>query len=272
MALNASNRCDGENVPGACCLPTLVCLLLLLVLLASCEPLYQSYTFTEPLETTLPVEVTGDEVWVTSVPIGAEVYVQPFDPEQVPSHAADPEAYRGTTPVRVSLPHGSYWIELALDAEVFETYFSPPYDDAQFEQEGAISEALFLRPFAPGEKRRVLRYYHLEKQRQQGQTLIALFHPRGEPLERVMALYPQQEQYQFVPQALRDILQRAQVPQTVQETFMTLLRRGGKAFWSLRDEYRVSLEVHPHAVQGRVIELYTGVPPSDPFIPDGGGL
>jgi hypothetical protein len=186
----------------------------------------------------------------------------------VPSHATNPEAYRGKTPVSFELPPGSYWIELVLDAEVFGNYFSPPYDDAQFERDGAVSEALFFRPFAPGDKRRLLRYYHLVKQPQQGQTLIALFHPRGEPLERVLALYPPQEQYQFVPDELRTLLQRAQVPPTVQETFLTLLKRGGKAFWSLRDEYRIALELQPQAVRGSIVVLYTGPPLPDPLIPD----
>jgi hypothetical protein len=166
------------------------------------------------------------------------------------------------------LPPGSYWIELVLDAQVFENYFSPPFDQAQFEQDGAFAEALLFRPFAPGDKRRLLRYYHLVKQPQQGQTLIALFHPRGEPLERVAALYPQQEHYQFVPNELRELLQQAQIPPTVQDAFLTLMRRGGKVFWSMRDEYRVALELQPDAVQGRVVVLYTGTPLPDPLIPD----
>ena len=237
-----------------------------------CEALYQSYSFTEPLQTTLPVQVAGDEVWVTSIPAGADVYIQPYTPEQMPSHAADPAAARGKTPVRFPLPAGSYWLELALDAEVFESYFSPPYDDAQFEQDGAASEALIFRPFSPGEKRRVLRYYRLEKQAQQGQTLIALFHPRGAPLERVAALYPPGEQYHFAPNELLELLQRVQVPRHVQAPFLALLKRGGKTFWSVRDEYAIALELRPETVQGHIIALYTGTPPPDPLIPDGGGL
>lgn len=249
------------------------CWLWCLVLgLAGCDPLYQSYRFTESLQTTLPVEVAGDEVWVTSIPVGADVYVQPFTPERVPSHATDPEAHRGKTPLRFTLPPGSYWIELVLDAQVFENYFTPPFDNAQFERDGAASEALLFQPFAPGEKRRVLRYYHLEKQRQQGQTVIALFHPRGEPFERIMALYPQDEQFNVVPNELLEVFRRAQVPQEVQETFLTLLKRGGKAFWSLRDEYRLALELQPQRLQGRIIALYTGPPHPDPLLPDGGGL
>jgi hypothetical protein len=204
--------------------------------------------------------------------VGAEVYIQPYTPEQVPSHATDPAAYRGKTPLRFPLPPGSYWLEVALDADVFENYFSPPYDDAQFEQEGARSEALLFRPFAAGEKRRVLRYYRLEKQDQQAQTLIALFHPRGTPMERVAALYPQGEQYRFAPEELLDLLQRVEVPRHVQEPFLTLLKRGGKAFWSVRDEYSVALELRPEAVEGHIIALYTGTPLPDPLIPDGGGL
>jgi hypothetical protein len=246
--------------------------LLLVCTLCGCEPLYLSYTFTESLSATLPEQVASDEVWVTSIPAGAEVYVQPYDPEQLPSHATAPQALQGTTPLRFALPPGSYWIELVLNAEVFENYFTPPYDDAQFERDGAASEALFFRPFAPGDKRRLLRYYQLVKQPQQGQTLIALFHPRGEPLERVMALYSPEEQYRIVPHELLDLMQQAQIPPTVQETFLTLLKRGGKAFWSMRDEYSVTLELQPQAVRGRIVALYTGTPRPDPFIPDGGGL
>jgi hypothetical protein len=245
---------------------------LLVLLLGGCDALYHSYSFTEPLQTTLPVQVVGDEVWVTSIPVGAEVYLQPYTPDQVPSHATDPAASRGKTPVRLALPPGSYWLELALDADVFESYFTPPYDDAQFEQEGAVSEALLFRPFSPGEKRRVLRYYRLEKEAGQGQTLIALFHPRGAPMERVAALYPQGEQYRFAPAALVELLQRAQVPRHVQEPFMTLLKRGGKAFWSVRDEYAVALELRPDTIEGRIVTLYTGTPLPDPLLPDGGAF
>lgn len=245
---------------------------ILLLALVGCDPLYQSFSFTEPMRTTLPAEVSGDEVWVTSIPGGADVYVQPFIQGQVPSHATAPETYRGKTPVSFALPPGSYWIELAFDAEAFDNYFTRPYDDAQFEQDGADSEALLFRPFEPGSKRRVLRYYHVEKLRQQGLTLIALFHPRGEPLDQVMALYPQQEQYQFAPAELRDVMQRAQVPESVQETFLSLMRRGGKAFWSRREEHRVALELRPEGVTGQIITLYTGAPVPEPLIPDGGGL
>jgi hypothetical protein len=240
----------------------------LLLVTFGCEPLYQSYTFTEPLHTTFPVQVAGDEVWVTSVPAGAEVYIQPYNPEQVPSHATLPEAYRGQTPLSLSLPPGGYWVEFVLDAQVFENFFSPPFDQAQFEQEGAFAEALLFRPFAPGDKRRLLRYYHLVKQEQQGQTLIALFHPRGAPLERVAALYPQQEHYQFVPGELRELLQQAKVPPEVQESFLTLLRRGGKAFWSMHNDYRVAFELQPEVVRGHIVVLYTGTTLPEPLLPD----
>ena len=256
-----------QSSPSCWLLSVVSCLLLVL---SGCEALYHSYTFTEPLLTTLPVQTSGDEVWITSLPAGAEVYIQSYTPEQVPSHATAPEALRGKTPLRLTLPPGSYWLELALDAEVFESYFTPPYDDAQLELGGASSEALLFRPFAPGEKRRVLRYYRVEKQARQGQTLIALFHPRGAPLERVAALYPLGEQYRFAPDELRDLLQRVQVPRDIQDGFLVLLRRGGKAFWSVRDEYSVALEVRANAIEGRIVALYTGTPLPDPLIPDGG--
>jgi hypothetical protein len=104
--------------------------------------------------------------------------------------------HKGTTPLQLSLPPGRYWIEVALDADVFSNYFSPPYDDVQFENDGAQSEALVLQPFAPGEKRRVVRYYRIDKFPDQGQTVVALFHPRGAPFDRVVALYPQEEKFQ----------------------------------------------------------------------------
>jgi hypothetical protein len=246
--------------------------LFVLLGLMGCNPLYQSYRFTEPLQTELPVTVRGDDVWIASIPAGADVYVQPFDPEQVPSHAVDPDMRRGKTPMRIELAPGSYWVELALDAEVFENYFSPPYDDAQFERDGAVSESILFQPFAPGEKRRVLRYYRLEKQPQQGQTLIALFHPRGESLERVRALYPQQEQYQIMPEQFQRLLDRAQIPADVQGQFVALIKRGGKVFWGLQDLYSVSIELQPQAAFGNATILFQGAPLPDPLIPDGGGF
>lgn len=220
----------------------------------------------------MPVTVSGDDVWISSIPVGADVYVQPFDPQRVPSHAVDPAMWRGKTPLRIALAPGSYWIELALDAEVFKNYFSPPYDDAQFERDGSVSEAILFQPFAPGEKRRVLRYYRLEKQPRQGRTLIALFYPRDEPLERVRALYPQQEQYQVMPEQFQRLLDQAQIPVAVQEPFMALIKRGGKAFWGLPDRYSVTMELRPQAVAGYVRTLYQGAPLPEPLIPDGGGF
>jgi hypothetical protein len=246
--------------------------LLLVLWLTGCGALYESYSFTEPLQTSLPVQAASDEVWVTSIPAGADVYLQLYNPEEVPAHATDLTAYRGKTPLRLSVPPGSYWLEVALDAEVFSAYFSPPYEEAQFEHDGATSEALLFQPLSPGERRRVLRYYRLEKQPQQGQTLIALFHPRGEPLERVMALYPQTEQYRFTSRDLQMLLERAQVAPEAQDTLITLMRRGGKAVWSRLDEYTVALEILPDAVYGRIMALYKGPPLPDPLLPDGGGL
>ena len=62
----------------------------------------------------------------------------------------------------------------------------------------------------------MLRYYRLEKQAQQGQTLIALFHPRGAPMERVVASIPRASNTALLPMPLLDLLQRAQVPRNVQ--------------------------------------------------------
>ena len=91
-------------------------------------------------------------------------------------------------------------------------------------------------------------------------------------MERVAALYPQGEQYRFAPDALVELLQRVQMPRNVQEPFLTLLKRGGKAFWSVRDEYAVALELRRETIAGRIVALYTGTPLPDPLIPDGGGF
>ncbi len=241
-------------------------------ILVGCDPLYHTYAVTEPMQTTLPVEARGDDVWVMSLPTGAEVYVQPYDPEQLPSHTSIPQAYQGKTPLRLTLSPGNYWIEVTLGAEIFENFFSPPYEDVQFEPDGASSEALLFKPFSPAEKRRVLRYYRLEKQPQQGQTVIALFQPRGAPLERAMAFYPPGQHYRFVPEHLLEVLRAAHVPPDVQETFLGLMQRGGKAFWSRGEDYKVGLELRSDAVRGYIIAVYAGVPLPDPLLPDGGGF
>lgn len=243
------------------------------VLVSGCETLYQSHGFSERMPTGMPVQVAAGEVWVTSIPEAADVYVQPYHPEEVPSHDTDPEAYRGKTPLRLTLPPGSYWIELAFDAEVFDLFFDPPYDDVQFEQAGATYEALLFHPLTPGAKRRVLRYYRVDKQAGQGQTLVALFHPRGQPLERVAALYPQSEQFTLASDQLNDLLQRLDVPPEARERLLFLMRQGGKAFWrESQDTYRVALEARPDEIQGQVVVLYTGPRMPDPLLPDGGGL
>ena len=251
-----------------------VCLVVVATLLLSgCEALYQSYDFSERMPTGLPVQVAADEVWVTSIPEAADVYVQPYAPEEVPSHDSGPEAYHGKTPLRLTLPPGSYWIELAFDAEVFGLFFDPPYDDVQFEQAGATYEALLFQPLTPGAKRRVLRYYRIDKQADQGQTLIALFHPRGQSLERVVALYPQSEQFTLASEQLDDLMQRLDVPPEAQERFLFLMRRGGKAFWSQSaGTYRVALEARQDEIQGQAVVRYAGAPVPDPLLPDGGGL
>jgi hypothetical protein len=225
------------------------------------------------MSTGMPVQAAADDLWITSIPEAADVYVQPYDPEEVPSHDTDPEAHRGKTPLRLTLPPGSYWVELAFDAEVFDLYFDPPYDDVQFEQAGATYEALLFQPLTPGAKRRVLRYYRVDKQTGQGQTLIALFHPRGQPLERVVALYPPSEQFTLASDQFNDLLEQLDVPPEAQERFLALMRQGGKAFWSQSEgTYRVALEARPDEIQGQVVVRYTGAPLPTPLLPDGGGF
>ncbi len=250
----------------------LIGLVLSTALLMGCEPLYHSYAGVERRPTTLPVTVGDEALWVSSVPAGADVYMQPFVPKQVPSHSSDPAMHQGTTPLQLTLPPGRYWIEVALDADVFANYFARPYDDIQFEKDGAKSEALILQPFAPGEKRRVVRYYRLDKLPAQGETIVALFYPRGAPLERVEPLYPQEEGFQIALETLPAVLQAANLPADEQEPVLDMLRRGGKAFWARDNDFSVSLEVVPEGIWAQVTERYTGPPLPHPLLPDGGGF
>ena len=151
-------------------------------------------------------------------------------------------------------------------------FFSPPYDDAQFERDGVGSEALLFKPFSPGEKRRVLRYYRFDKLPGRGQTVIALFQPRGAELDRVTPLYPPDNQYGIDPERVQELLHMAQVPAHVQEQFVQLMQRGGKAFWSQSEDYKIGLEVRQHGIVGHIIARYTGPPRPEPLVPDGGGF
>ena len=65
---------------------------------------------------------------------------------------------------------------------VRELFHSPHTTMRNLSATGLLLKPCSFSPFAPGNKRRLLRYYQLVKQPQQGQTLIALFHPRGEPV------------------------------------------------------------------------------------------
>ena len=243
------------------------------VVLGGCEALHQYYDFSERVATVMPQPVDAGDVWVTSIPEGADVYVQPYEPDAIPSHDTDPEAYRGKTPLSLALSPGSYWLELAFDAEVFDLFFDPPYDDVQFEPAGATYEALLFQPLTPGAKRRVLRYYRIDKQAGQGQTLVALFHPRSQPIERVAALYPQNEQFSLSGARVGSLLQQLEVPPQAREQMLVLLRRGGKVLWNEPEgTYKVALEARPDELQGQVEALYTGTPLPDPLLPDGGGF
>lgn len=244
--------------------------LVLLGLLAGCEPLHQSYTLVEPRQTTLPVTVPRDAVWITSIPTGADVYIQPYEPERFPTHSTASDAHKGKTPLLLTLPPGSYWVEVALDADVFSQFFSPPYENAQFEQDGAVSEALLFRPFAPGEPRRVLRYYRLDKGADAGQTIIALFHPLGAPAERVASFYPPTAQFHIDPGVLPDVFPQDEVPHEEQALLLDLLRRGGKVVWGKGSDYRIAMEVQSDGIEGHVSRLYTGAPLPEPLLPDGG--
>ena len=243
------------------------------VVLGGCEALHQSYDFSERVATVMPQPVDAGDVWVTSIPEGADVYVQPYEPDTIPSHDTDPEAYRGKTPLSLALSPGSYWLELAFDAEVFDLFFDPPYDDVQFEPAGATYEALLFQPLTPGAKRRVLRYNRIDKQAGQGQTLVALFHPRSQPIERVAALYPQSEQFSLSSARVGSLLQQLDVPPEAREQMLALLRRGGKVLWNEPEgTYKVALEARPDALQGQVEAVYSGTPLPDPLLPDGGGF
>lgn len=241
--------------------------------LGGCEAMHQSYDFTERMPTAMPQQVDAEDVWVTSIPEGADVYLQPYQPEAIPSHDSDPEAYRGKTPLSLPLSPGSYWIELAFDADVFDLFFDPPYDDAQFEPAGATYEALLFQPLTPGAKRRVLRYYRVDKQAGQGQTLVALFHPRSQPIERVAALYPQSEQFNLSSGQVGNLMQQLDVPPEAHEQLLLLLQRGGKVLWNEPGgAYKVALEARADEIQGQIEVLYSGAPMPDPLLPDGGGL
>ena len=243
------------------------------VLLGGCEALHQSFDFSEPVPTVMPQRVDAQDVWVSSIPEGADVYVQPYEAEEIPSHDTDPAAYRGKTPLSLTLPPGSYWIELAFDAEVFDLFFEPPYDDVQFEPAGATYEALLFQPLTPGAKRRVLRYYRVDKQAGQGQTLIALFHPRSQPLERVAALYPQSGQFGLPAGRVNGLLQQLDVPPDAREPFLSLMQRGGKVLWNASGgTYKVALEARADEIRGQVEARYAGAPLPEPLLPDGGGL
>ena len=242
-------------------------------ILVGCEALHQSYDFSERVPTGMPLQLQADDLWVTSIPVGADVYLHPYDAEAIPSHDADPEVYRGKTPLSLSLAPGTYWIELAFDAEVFDLFFDPPYDDVQFEPAGATYEALLFQPLTPGAKRRVLRYYRVDKQAGQGQTLVALFHPRSQPIERVAALYPQDAQFDLSTGDVGNLLQRLDIPREAREQLMSLLQRGGKVLWNQSgDTYKVALEARSDEIRGQIEVRYSGVPMPDPLLPDGGGL
>ena len=233
--------------------------------LGGCEAMHQSYDFTERMPTAMPQQVDAEDVWVTSIPEGADVYLQPYQPEAIPSHDSDPEAYRGKTPLSLPLSPGSYWIELAFDADVFDLFFDPPYDDAQFEACGSHIRSVTLP--APDTGRQTPRAALLPGRQagRPGADAGCPVPPPLSPIERVAALYPQSEQFNLSSGQVGNLMQQLDVPPEAHEQLLLLLQRGGKVLWNEPGgAYKVALEARADEIQGQVEVLYSGAPMAGP--------
>jgi hypothetical protein len=175
----------------------------------------------------LPMPGLKDDVlYVSSVPIGAEVYVKAFEGPAKSTW----RSYRslGKTPVKQEIPAGEYAVKVTVPG-VLAKHLTPSTklgDD----------QHPFLNDWAQPEffqNQNVLHAmtYKVVKKPGRSATLIALFQPRGLPLKDTLTLYPPGRNFQFLEQKLDGFLVQQDVPEADRDGIAEALYRGGKVIW-----------------------------------------
>lgn len=204
----------------------------------------------------------GDILWISSVPLGAEVYVANInelywpDPRWGPSTSdvEKEECYKGTTPLSVEINPGRYVILFKVKAEKFEACSSvyeymqekSKYLKTYIPDEGYTGEEptittgdLFVHDFdgkyMTGEayKDKKIEYftraYIIDKGIKQN-THIGLFQPVDATYDELYSLLPRNENFVF--KNIEDPLKEYNIPSSDIPKISKILSHGGKFIWT----------------------------------------
>ncbi len=168
-----------------------------------------------------------DRFWVSSVPVGAEVWAKAFD---------CPEArvwgeYRllGRTPLTQALRPGKYAVKVVVPdalARDLQPAFRLGEEANPFEHDG-WGEVHFRRDGNLIESVT----YTVMKKAEKPATLIALFQKRGQSFEDVLKGFPEGYNFHFSDKKLTAALAYNEVPEASIPGILDALHRGGKVIW-----------------------------------------
>ncbi len=178
--------------------------------------------------TILPMPQAGEDIfWVSSVPLGAQVFVKPFDCKA--AEVWKDYIRMGETPFACELGPGKYAVKVLVPqklASELRPAMKLGEDANPFEHDG-WGEILFR----PGENIVAAVTYTVIKVEGQPATLIALFQKKGVPLEQVVESFPTGHNFNFDEKKLEGELIYQQVPKDDIALILRALRRGGKIIW-----------------------------------------
>jgi hypothetical protein len=168
-----------------------------------------------------------DVLWVSSVPLGAEVYAKPFDC----AAAKLWQTYMriGKTPMMRELGPGKYAVKVMVPAKLAATLRpSTKLGEGSnpFEHDGWGEVH-----FKPNENVIASVVYTVMKREGRAATLISLFQKKGATLDEVLETFPEGHNFQFNEKKVEGALLYQQVPKADIARILEGLRRGGKIIW-----------------------------------------
>jgi hypothetical protein len=162
-----------------------------------------------------------DGIWVSSSPLGGEVYVAPATAARdsggklsLPRIMTD-EYYRGAAPVFVQVPQGDYIVGVMIPVE----------EELEFARDGDFAGVVVTKR---DEIEALGKGYEVTKKAGELATVIALFQLRGKPLNQAFLHLPESSCYDFDDAGMRRTLLREGFSSAVIEPVIPLLHKVGK--------------------------------------------
>ena len=184
-----------------------------------------------------PLPGQNDDVfWVSSVPLGAEVWATMTEGKEKPVWGAPHRL--GVTPLSERIPPGKYRVKVVIPARLAATLRSStklasdltvnPFefdgckreDGVQFDSNNLVQSVT----------------YEVNKQPNEAATLIALFQKKDQTLADVIQGYPAGTSFRFSDKKMEGQLLSRKIPKPEIPALLDALHRGGKIVWHGADQ------------------------------------